>query len=212
MSTDVWLGFTASTFLICLTPGPNMLLMLSLGLQHGVRATLPAMLGALTALLALLLASALGLGVLLQQSARAFFLLKLLGAVYLAFLGLQLLRGAARPAQPSAPLVVTPVQGSSLSAALALRRGLAVAASNPKAILFAAAWFPQFIDPSRSAWPQLAVALPTFLALETLCYFLYACGGEGLARQLSGPRTPRGLSIAVGVLFLGFAALLLLQD
>ncbi len=209
MNMQVWLGFGASTFLICLTPGPNMLLMLTLGLRHGLRATLPAMLGALLVLLAMLAASALGLGLLLQQSPQAFLVLKALGAAYLAFLGVQLLRAAARPSGATPPTAGAAWQASPLPFAQALGRGMTVAASNPKAIMFAAAWFPQFIDPARSAWPQLAVALPTFLLLETCCYFLYASGGEGLARRLREPRAARRLTTAVGVLFLIFAALLL---
>lgn len=207
MSSNIWLAFALSTLLICLTPGPNMLCMLALGLRHGVRATVPAMLGALLVLLVLLVASALGLGLVLQQSARAFLLLKVAGAAYLAFLGLRLLR--AEPTQVATVSVPVSPARQPLPALAALCQGMAVAASNPKALLFAVAWFPQFLDPGRSAWSQLAVALPTFLVLETVCYVLYAASGEGLARRLTDPRTARWLSVAVGVLFLVFAALLL---
>jgi len=83
-----------------------------------------------------------------------------------------------------------------------------VAGSNPKAIAFAAAYFPQFIDPNQAAWPQLAVVLPTFIVLETACYVLYASSGQGLANWFAKPAVLRRFNVAIGIIFIAFGVLL----
>ena len=205
MSVEAWLSYAIATLLICITPGPNMMLMLAMGLQHGLRGTVPAMLGALSVVLAMLVASALGLGFLLQQSPAAFVVLRSLGAAYLAWLGVQLLL---QPAQSGA----MPLQQASTSAAAGFidkaGRAMAVAGSNPKAIVFAAAWFPQFVDAGRAAWPQLAVLLPTFVVLELACYILYALSGQGLAKWFARPGVLRIFNGAIGIIFIAFGILL----
>jgi len=212
MSFDGWLGFAIPTLLICITPGPNMMLMLAVGLRRGLLGTIPAMVGALSAVLAMMVASALGLGLILQQSPRVFMLVKTVGAAYLAYLGLQLIFGERK--QPVTVTAEAMSQGGpsvSLSRSQfwdTVRKAMAVAGSNPKAIAFAAAYFPQFIDPNQVAWPQLAVVLPTFIVLETACYVLYASSGQGLANWFAKPAVLRRFNVAIGIIFIAFGVLL----
>lgn len=206
MSVEAWLSYAIATLLICITPGPNMMLMLAMGLQHGLRGTVPAMLGALSVVLAMMVSSALGMGFVLQQSPAAFLALKWLGAAYLAWLGLQLLL---RPSQSGAmPVQQTATNSDGVDFGSKVGKAMAVAGSNPKAIVFAAAWFPQFIDASRAAWSQLAVLLPTFIVLELGCYVLYALSGQALAAWFARPGVLRMFNSAIGVIFIAFGVLL----
>ena len=192
-----------------------MMLMLAIGLRQGVRGTLPAMLGALSVVLMMLVASALGLGLVLQQSPEAFLVIKALGASYLAWLGLQLMgwrgKGVDTAASPAAETSEVAAKLPPLRFWQALVKGSAVAGSNPKAILFAAAYFPQFIDGGQAAVPQLYLLLPTFVVLEVACYLLYASAGQRLAAWFAQPRVLRRFNLLIGAIFLAFGVLLLVS-
>ena len=149
MTLSTWWLFIAMTFVVSATPGPNMLLIMRTSARHGLRAAVIAMLGCMTALLAMMGISAAGLGALLQASPQVFEALRLAGAAYLAYLGVKVWREPVRDQTTDpdtglttgAPAAVTVPHGS------IYRQAFLVAASNPKAILFAAAFFPQFINP-----------------------------------------------------------------
>ena len=89
MSLAAWLGFLLAAIVIAVTPGPGAVISMSTGMRHGYRAALVAILGLQTALLAHVAVVAVGLGTLLAASETAFSLLKLIGAGYLVWLGLQ---------------------------------------------------------------------------------------------------------------------------
>ena len=89
MTLEMWLLFTGAALVVILIPGPLSLLMISNSLNYGVRRSWPAFLGGVTASIALLSASALGLGALLMASERLFSALKLVGALYLFYLAWQ---------------------------------------------------------------------------------------------------------------------------
>jgi threonine/homoserine/homoserine lactone efflux protein len=90
------------------------------------------------------------------------------------------------------------------------RQGLLVAASNPKAILFAAAFFPQFLDPASPKLPQFAILLSTFAVIEVGWYLVYAFSGHKLAHVLRQARVMRVFNRVTGGIFIGFAALMAL--
>ena len=89
MSLETWLLYASAALVVILIPGPLSLLMISNSLNYGVRRSWPAFLGGVTASIALLSASALGLGALLMASERLFSALKLIGALYLFYLAWQ---------------------------------------------------------------------------------------------------------------------------
>ena len=106
----------------------------------------------------------------------AFDVLKIAGAAYLVYLGIQAWRA---PVEPDA----TP-QPSGASTVALLRDGFLVGISNPKLLIFAAAFFPQFIDPARAWGPQFALMVATFVGVELFFYSIYALGGRKLADRL----------------------------
>ena len=179
MRFDLWLVFVAATLFISATPGPNMLLMLSHGTRYGWRRTLATMAGALSGLAILFTASAFGLAAILAASATLFLVLKVVGAVYLVYLGVQCWRAGSTMSLP---------QASGGSALARYRLGLTVALSNPKAILFAGAFLPPFIDPKLPQQHQWVVLLATFFVIEATWQVVYAAGGARLAAWLASPR------------------------
>lgn len=97
----------------------------------------------------------------------------------------------------------TPPVAASLGAWKVFRGGLLVGLSNPKLLLFAAAFLPQFVDPSRGQALQYSVLVATFAACELFWYVMYAAGGHGLRRWLAKPFARRWFERLVGSVFLG---------
>jgi len=186
MSLHTWWLFVMMTFVVSATPGPNMLLVMSTSARDGLRAAIINMAGCMTSLLLMLSLSAAGLGALLQAFPTVFEGLRLLGAAYLAYLGVQCWR--AQVEDRSATPETTPTTPQSNSSAWSqYRQGALVAASNPKAILFAAAFFPQFLNPEAAQLPQFAILLGTFAVVEVAWYFVYAASGKNSPITCAAP-------------------------
>ncbi len=207
----LWL-FIAMTFVVSATPGPNMLLIMSTSARHGLRAAVVAMAGCMTALLAMMSLSAAGLGAVLQSSPQVFEALRLAGAAYLAYLGVKCWRApvtnSSVPAETAMPQAVAPLvhRPAAADAGAIYRQAFLVAASNPKAILFAAAFFPQFIHAGAPQLPQFALLLATFTVIEVSWYTVYAASGQRLSRVLQRPQVMRMFNRVTGGVFIGFAA------
>lgn len=204
--TTLWL-FIVMTFFVSATPGPNMLLVMSISARHGLRVAVAAMAGCMTALLIMMSISAAGLGALLQAFPTVFEALRLMGAAYLAYLGVQCWRAPVSEA-PADTASAAPVVAANTAAVY--RQGFLVAASNPKAILFAAAFFPQFLNPQAAQLPQFAILLLTFAVIEISWYLIYAASGKRLSAYLQRASIMRAFNRATGGVFVGFAALMAL--
>jgi threonine/homoserine/homoserine lactone efflux protein len=208
MTLSTWWLFILMTFVVSATPGPNMLFVMSTSARHGVRPAVVAMLGCMTALLAMMSVSAAGLGALLQTFPTVFEALRLAGAAYLAYLGVKCWRSPVQDRRGDG------IDGSPAAAVPAVpsgaiyRQGFLVAASNPKAILFAAAFFPQFIHPDAAKLPQFAILLTTFTVIEVGWYFVYAVSGKRLSSYLQRATVMRAFNRLTGGVFIGFAALM----
>ena len=209
MTLSTWWLFFLMTFVVSATPGPNMLLVMSVSARCGLRASVMAMWGCMTALLAMMSISAAGMGAVLQNSPQVFEALRMAGAVYLAYLGIKVWRTPVQdPAVPSATgvsvqAVVPVIQNSAI-----YREAFLVAASNPKAILFAAAFFPQFIHADSAQFPQFVVLLATFTVIEVTWYFVYAISGKRLSAYLQQASVMKAFNRITGGVFVGFAALM----
>jgi threonine/homoserine/homoserine lactone efflux protein len=204
MTLHTWWLFVAMTFVVSATPGPNMLLVMSHSARMGLRASVATMIGCMTALLVMMSISAAGMGALLAAFPKVFDAMRLAGAAYLAYLGVQAWRS---PVSDGDLTLASPVQPTHCGRRL-YRQGLLVAASNPKAILFAAAFLPQFIDPQVPQLPQFAVLLLTFSVIEVSWYFVYAASGQRLSVYLRRSAVMRAFNRTTGAVFVGFAALM----
>jgi len=209
MSLQIWWLFVGMTFIVSATPGPNMLLVMSHGARFGWRSALMTMAGCMTALLTMLSISAAGVGALLHTFPTVFDVLRYLGAVYLAYLGYKLWRtGVPEAVGANSTAADLPVTIAQRSAGALYREGLAVAASNPKAIVFAAAFFPQFIQPGAPAGPQFGILLTTLSVIEVSWYLIYAVSGHKLSRYFQSTQVMKTFNRVTGGVFVGFAALM----
>ena len=204
MSLQTWWLVVLMTFVVSATPGPNMLLVMSSSARFGFRAAVATMAGCMTALLTMMSISAAGVGGLLQAFPSVFDVLRWAGAAYLAYLGIKSWRSPVHAATGDAS---RPMELPRKSGAL-FRQGLLVAASNPKAILFAAAFLPQFIHPQTPKLPQFAILLSTFAVIETSWYVVYAGSGQRLATYLRRTTVLKAFNRLTGGVFIGFAAVM----
>jgi threonine/homoserine/homoserine lactone efflux protein len=145
MNPQLFAAFLLITLVLVVTPGPIVTLVISTGATRGVRPALATVVGTTLGNALLLSAIALGLSWVLANALILFEVMRWAGAAYLVYLGVQAWRGAAKAA------VALPVADHVYFA-----RGLSVALTNPKTIVFFTAFLPQFVDPSLPAGRQLA--------------------------------------------------------
>lgn len=202
----LYAAFVGVMAVMAVTPGPANLLAVATGARRGRAAALAAVAGMNGATLVWFGAAALGLGALVKAFPEVFRLIAVAGALYVAWLGIDALRAALRPAPPddAEALEAPPVRpGHS-----ALVDGFMVQIANPKAVLFFTAVLPPFIDTGRAAGPQLALFAVAVFGLDILAMSAYGLGGAALAGRMRRPGFRRGFGIATGLLLLTAAVLI----
>jgi threonine/homoserine/homoserine lactone efflux protein len=201
MTLSTYLLYVAAVALLIITPGPTMLMCMTNSVNHGPARAMTSVAGAVTAVLGVMLLSAMGLGALLAASETAFTTAKVIGAAYLIWLGIKTFRSKAvlQPEGAQAP------RGRSFYV-----QGLLVGASNPKAVLFFAAFFPQFLNPAEPIAPQFAILALTFMAFEFTVLTLCALGVARLMPLLRRSGPVRWINRICGGLFTLMGGLLLL--
>jgi threonine/homoserine/homoserine lactone efflux protein len=197
MNPQTWLIYTVAALGLSLSPGPNGLLALTHGALHGRRKALYTVLGGSVGFTLLIALSMFGIGALLQASLVWLTVLKWVGGAYLVWLGVQVWRSP--PIGLDATASAEPRSGASM-----FRQGALSALTNPKGILFFAAFLPQFIDPAGSLLLQFAIMAGTFAAIEFATEMLIASVAHRVAPWLQrvGRRFNQvcgGIFIAIGV-------------
>jgi threonine/homoserine/homoserine lactone efflux protein len=208
MNLHTWWLYVATVFVVSAIPGPNMLLVMTHGAQHGLRRASATMAGCLSALVLMLSVSAAGLGVFLEAWPAMFNALRLIGAAYLVYLGVKAWRAKVdeTPDAQSVEAVSKPVR----SPAALYRNGFLVASSNPKAILFAAALLPQFINEAAPKLPQFGILVATFAVIEVSWYLVYAGFGLRIGATLKSRSVAKAFNRLTGGVFVGFGAMMAL--
>ena len=208
MALHTWWLFVGTVFFVSASPGPNMLHVMARSVELGLTRSIAAMAGCFVAVLSLLSASALGLTAVLLAIPGAFAVLRYAGAAYLIYLGYRSWTAQDAPIDIGEGEIAPRV-----STAHVFRKAFAIGISNPKALLFAAAFLPQFIDATAPKGPQFAVMVATFGVIEISWYFVYALGGRSIARFLEreGPRKmfnrlTGGVFVAFGLAMAGTRA------
>ncbi|MFC5697155.1 leucine efflux protein LeuE [Pseudomonas sp. GCM10022186] len=200
--TDLW-TYVLGTLFIVLLPGPNSLFVLASAAQRGVGAGYRAASAVFLGDAILMLLSALGIASLLKAEPLLFLGLKYVGAAYLFYLGVGMLRGGwqklRHPVEQAGP-------AKDLDVNQPFRKALLLSLSNPKAILFFVSFFIQFVDPAY-AYPGLSfLVLGTILEVISAIYlsFLIFSGVRLAAWFRRRQRLAAGASSGVGALFVGF--------
>ncbi|TKC79066.1 LysE family translocator [Trinickia terrae] len=212
MSLHTWWLYVATVFVVSAIPGPNMLLVMTHGAQHGLRRSSATMAGCLSALVLMLSVSAAGLGVFLEAWPAMFNALRLIGAAYLVYLGVKAWRANvdAEPAETAADEAGNTLAKPVRSPATLFRNGFLVASSNPKAILFAAALLPQFINEAAPKLPQFGILVVTFAVIEVSWYLVYAGFGLRIGATLKSRSVAKAFNRLTGGVFVGFGAMMAL--
>ena len=179
MHATTLLAFALVALIAIATPGPTVLLALANGSRFGLRRSVPGMFGAVASDSVLVGAVALGLGALLAASEFWFSVVKWVGAAYLAWLGLRLLRS-----QGGLDLSEASSVRGDASARAVFAKSFLVAVTNPKGYLFCSALMPQFIDAAAPQWPQYAAIGVVFAGLDFAVMFGYAAVGAHAIRLL----------------------------
>ena len=201
MTLSAYLLFLPACFAINMAFGPNNLLSVTNGAKHGVSPAVIAASGRLVAFAIMIAIAGLGMGAVLVASEVAFDVIKYIGAAYLVWIGIRLLRAPAPTMQEAAASAAPP------SLRALARQEFTVAAGNPKAILVFTAFFPQFVVPGAYASSYLLLGL-TFLVFELVAIALYALLGARMRRLADGSRAMRWFNRVSGSMMVGFGLIL----
>jgi threonine/homoserine/homoserine lactone efflux protein len=199
MALELFLPFLIATAILLATPGPTILLVLSYALAQGRGVALAVVAGVMLGDLLAMTATLLGLGVILAASALLFTVMKWAGALYLAWMGWQMIRSAGEASMKLASI-------SSRSHMTAFRDSALVTLLNPKSIGFFIAFVPQFIDTGAPAGPQFAVMIASFVGLGGLNALAYALLAGRLRRHITRPRFLAWLRRGSGGVLIAMAA------
>jgi len=193
---ELWLAFVAASAILLIIPGPTILTVISYSVAHGRKANVPLVAAVALGDSTALVLSLLGLGALLAVSAFWFTAVKLIGGLYLVYLGIRLFRAGILSTDAIAP--AAPASRWRLFANTYL-----VTALNPKGMMFFVAFLPQFLDPAGDIRSQLWLLSATFVVLATINATLYAVFAASARRILSSPRAQRRFNLTGGSLLTG---------
>jgi len=188
MPLDLWLAFVVASTVLCIIPGPTVLLVVSYALSQGRKVAVASAGGVALGDLVAMTASLVGLGALVLASATLFTVLKWIGAAYLIYLGVKLFMSAAEatPGAVEAPCSTRPAE--------IFAHAAAVTALNPKSIAFFIAFVPQFMRPEAPLLPQFIILIATFVAVGFLNALLYALLADRMRVAIARPSVLRVLT------------------
>lgn len=184
MTFESWAAFTAASAVLLIIPGPTVLLVVSYALGQGWRTALPMAVGVALGDFTAMTLSMLGLGALLAASEFWFTVLKYVGAVYLAWLGVMLLRSKGGFQVPADGAPIEAPSSRSI-----FMKSFLVAVTNPKGYLFCSALLPQFIDPAAAQAPQYITIAIVFAGLDFAVMLGYAIAGAHAVRVMKASAT-----------------------
>lgn len=199
-----WLMYLVLVIAATSTPGPAVIFAMTNATLHGLRKATFAAFGNITGLLVMGLVAMSGLGALPSASEAAFSLIKYAGSTYLVYLGIRLffqkgidlnrIQGEFNPGEKSAVKIYLQAIGRALS--------------NPKAIIFLTALFPQFIVVDAPVLPQFSALMATLMFFSFVFLFLYALLASRAKFWLLKPTRMKMFGRVSGTVFVGFGALL----
>ena len=190
------LAFTIAAAVIIVVPGPSVLFVIGRSIALGRRAGVLSVVGNALGTIPAVLAVAFGVGAIVAASVVALTVIKLVGAAYLVWLGVQAIRH--RHAR-----TVTG-DGAVASPRPLLRQGFVVGATNPKPVAFFVAVLPQFVDPAAGAvWAQLLLLGGVFQLLALVCDSGWAlAAGTARAWFANSPRRTSSLAGVGGLMMI----------
>ncbi|MFK3650921.1 LysE family translocator [Lysobacter enzymogenes] len=200
-----WLAFSVAALMLTLMPGPDTFLVMGNAVAGGARRGLAAAAGTTSGGLFHVALFALGVTQLLMYSERAFWTVKMLGACYLAYLGVKAVRAALRPRADAPPLeLALAAPASGLGRAFA--QGALTNALNPKIAMFYLAFLPQFLAPGPHMARDSMLMIGLHYAIGAVWLSIVAIGSARMAGAMRSAKVARALDGAIGTMMLGFSA------
>ena len=170
MNLETYLIYLLAILVLTASPGTSVLLCVSTSITQGFRSSVVAALGSLTAIVSVMTLSFTGLGLVIASSEIAFNVIKWIGALYLIVLGVRMFFTEPTQSELDSNKMTDPIKGI----ASLWFKGFVVGATNPKALVFFTALFPQFINQSQPLLPQYFVLVITFAVMELGWLMFYA--------------------------------------
>ena len=203
MSLETWTLYLVAILILTASPGPSSLLCMTKGVTQGFRIGVYTALGSLTAITIILTLSFTGLGLVIASSELTFNIIKYTGAAYLIYLGIKAILSKEQEYQLGEEQE-TPEQAPVKH----YISGFIVGSSNPKAILFFTALFPQFIDPNAPLLAQYIIFTATFMVMEFSWLAIYALLGAKSSNWLFAKGRAKLFNRVTGGVFIGAGTLL----
>lgn len=204
MAWAVWLSYATISAANIVTPGPANLNTLRRALQLGFTPVLPTIFGNALGLAVGGILCAGGVATLVMTSGLLWTLFRWLGVAYLGGLGLKLMI-------KREPIILGKGVVQRVRPQLLFREAFFLAVTNPKALLFYLALFPQVLDPARSLWPQSTMLVLTYCGLSILSLSTYALLAEKVRNRFLTQARYDVFRVCSGLVLLGFAIMLAVQ-
>ena len=198
MSFENWLSYMCTSIVVCMIPGPTVLMVMAQALNHGPKAVLPLIAGTCSGNVVAMSLSFIGLGALMSVSAFMFSALKWLGVAYLVYLGLRYWR---------TPVESFKMQSGSMDSVQVFKDSFIVTALNPKSLVFFVMLLPLFIDETHSILLQMLIMSISFMMVSTFTVIIYGVFAGYIHNRLNSPSTRKWFNRTGGSLLLGAGAL-----
>jgi homoserine/homoserine lactone efflux protein len=203
MTWNTYLAFIVAATVLIVMPGSTMMTVVSHAMQHGLRRSLFTIAGVSISHSMFFAITSLGVAALLMASAAVFQWIKWIGVLYLLWMGIR--QWTSDPSLPEAQVDKPAADRSGWSLAL---QGFTVNTTNPNALVFYAAFFPPFLNPSVPAVPQLIVMGATFVSILVAVSFLYALIADRSRTLFNTPKQRQARNRISGSLLVGAGLLL----
>lgn len=207
MDINMWLYYVLAVFILTASPGPSVLLCVSTSITSGFKASVYAAMGSLTAIIGIMTLSFSGLGVIIYSSAVLFNIIQWCGAAYLVYLGYKSFISKELPFDKDLKITTEKVVPLTSS----YTKGFIIGASNPKALVFFTALFPQFINQDVGLLEQYITFSVTFALLELFWLLTYAYLGVKSANWLSKNNRMELFNRISGSVFISAGLLMLMN-
>lgn len=204
MTIESWIIYLALVTAATATPGPAVLFIVTNSTLYGWKKAIYAALGNIIGLLFLGIIAITGLGTILNTSVTFFNILKYAGAAYLVYLGLKLISQK----HSSFSSIKENIDSTDITSKKIFSQALAVAISNPKAIVFLTALFPQFINIDEALIPQFLLLITTLMSFSFFFLMSYALLAQRIKNWLNKSERIKNFNMASGSIFIGFGLLL----
>lgn len=205
MTMDTWLLFALAIVVASISPGPNVLIVVVNTLRFGFKGAFFTIVGNIICLFLVALLATIGVGAAIATAPLAFIFLKVAGGGYLIWMGVKMIR-VSFSSMDKMDVSNTAMEKADPKATSLILEGFTVSASNPKAILFLTAIFPQFLNINSPVAPQFAIMFATIIALAFIVHGFYGLMASSLRDRPINIRVKRWMARVTGGTFIGLGA------